>query len=52
MRAVLASVSAANLAAAVDLARLPLAIRGYEQIKLDAVARYESDLARLRALLR
>jgi indolepyruvate ferredoxin oxidoreductase len=52
MRAVLASVSAVNLAAAVELARLPLAIRGYEQIKLDAVARYESDLARLRALLR
>jgi indolepyruvate ferredoxin oxidoreductase len=48
VRAVLAGLSAANLGTAVELARLPLAIRGYEQIKLDAVARYEADLARLR----
>ena len=52
IRAVLASVSAVNLAAAVELARLPLAIRGYEQIKLDAVARYQAELVRLRPLLR
>ena len=29
-----------------------LAIRGYEQIKLSAVARYESERERLRPLLR
>ena len=52
VRAVLASLSAGNLAAAVNLAALPLGIRGYEQIKLDAVARYEADLARLRPLVR
>jgi indolepyruvate ferredoxin oxidoreductase len=39
-------------AAAVELARLPLAIRGYEHIKLAAVEHYESELARLRPLLR
>jgi indolepyruvate ferredoxin oxidoreductase len=47
MRAVFAALSAANQAGAVELARLPLAIRGYEQIKLAAVARYEEELARL-----
>jgi len=52
VREVLGFLTAANLAAAVNLARLPLGIRGYEQIKLDAVARYESDLARLRPLVR
>ena len=52
VRAVLAGLSAANHAAAVELARLPLAIRGYEQIKLAAVDRYEAELARLRPLLR
>ena len=52
VREVLGFLTAANLATAVDLARLPLGIRGYEQIKLDAVARYESDLARLRPLVR
>jgi indolepyruvate ferredoxin oxidoreductase len=52
VRAVLGSLTAENLAVAVDLARLPLGIRGYEQIKLDAVSRYESDLARLRPLVR
>jgi len=35
-------------AAAVELARLPLAIRGYERIKLAAVERYEAELERLR----
>ncbi|HEU5416596.1 MAG TPA: indolepyruvate ferredoxin oxidoreductase family protein [Streptosporangiaceae bacterium] len=39
----------AGHAAAVELARLPLGIRGYEEIKLAAVARYEADRARLRA---
>ncbi|HTS96215.1 MAG TPA: indolepyruvate ferredoxin oxidoreductase family protein [Streptosporangiaceae bacterium] len=50
IRAVLAGLPAAGHAAAVELARLPLAIRGYEQIKLAAVARYEAELARLRPL--
>jgi indolepyruvate ferredoxin oxidoreductase len=52
MRAVLAGLSPATHATAVELARLPLAIRGYEQIKLAAVARYESERERLRPLLR
>jgi indolepyruvate ferredoxin oxidoreductase len=51
MSAVLGRLSAANLGTAAELARLPLAIRGYEQIKLAAVARYEADLARLGAQL-
>jgi indolepyruvate ferredoxin oxidoreductase len=50
MRAVLAGLSSATHATAVELARLPLAIRGYEQIKLAAVARYESERERLRGL--
>jgi indolepyruvate ferredoxin oxidoreductase len=37
--------------AAVELAALPLAIRGYEEIKLAAVARYDADRERLRAQL-
>jgi indolepyruvate ferredoxin oxidoreductase len=52
VRAVLAGLSAANLPAAVELARLPLAIRGYERIKLAAVERYEAELERLRPLAR
>jgi indolepyruvate ferredoxin oxidoreductase len=48
MRAALAGLSSATHATAVELARLPLAIRGYEQIKLAAVARYESERERLR----
>jgi len=52
MRAVLGGLSAASLPAAVELARLPLAIRGYEQIKLAAVERYEAELERLRPLAR
>ncbi len=52
VRAVLAGLSAANHAAAVELARLPLAIRGYEHIKLAAVERYEAELERLRPLAR
>ena len=48
VRAVLAGLSADNRAAAVELARLPLAIRGYERIKLAAVERYEVELERLR----
>jgi indolepyruvate ferredoxin oxidoreductase len=52
VRAMLAGLSAANHAAAVELARLPLTIRGYEQIKLAAVERYEADLERLRPLAR
>jgi indolepyruvate ferredoxin oxidoreductase len=52
LRAVLAGLSPASHAAAVEMARLPLAIRGYEQIKLAAVERYEAELARLRPLVR
>jgi len=52
VRAALAVLSAGNLAAVAELAALPLGIRGYEQIKLDAVARYEADLARLREQVR
>jgi indolepyruvate ferredoxin oxidoreductase len=48
VRAALAALTPASHAAAVELARLPLAIRGYEQIKLDAVERYEAELERLR----
>jgi indolepyruvate ferredoxin oxidoreductase len=52
VRATLAALSPASHAAAVELARLPLAIRGYEQIKLAAVERYEAELDRLRPLSR
>jgi indolepyruvate ferredoxin oxidoreductase len=52
VRAVLAGLSAANRAAAVELARLPLAIRGYEHIKLAAVQRYAAEVERLRPLAR
>jgi indolepyruvate ferredoxin oxidoreductase len=52
VRAMLAGLSTANHPAAVELARLPLAIRGYEQIKLAAVERYEAELERLRPLTR
>jgi indolepyruvate ferredoxin oxidoreductase len=52
VRAMLAGLSAANHAAAVELARLPLAIRGYEQIKLAAVERYRAEVERLRPLVR
>jgi indolepyruvate ferredoxin oxidoreductase len=50
MRAVVAGLSSATHATAVEPARLPLAIRGYEQIKLAAVARYENERERLRGL--
>jgi indolepyruvate ferredoxin oxidoreductase len=52
LRAVLAALSPASYVAAVELARLPLAIRGYEQVKLAAVERYERELARLRPIAR
>jgi indolepyruvate ferredoxin oxidoreductase len=52
VRAMLAGLTAANHAAAVELARLPLSIRGYEHIKLAAVERYEAELKRLRPLTR
>jgi indolepyruvate ferredoxin oxidoreductase len=52
LRAVLAALSPASYAAAVELARLPLAIRGYEQVKLAAVEHYERELERLRLLAR
>ena len=52
MRATLAGLSADNHAAAVELARLPLAIRGFEHIKLAAVERYEAELERLRPAVR
>ena len=51
LRAVLPQLSAGNHATMTELARLPLAIRGYEKIKLAAVARYEADWQRLRAAL-
>jgi len=51
VRAALAVLSPASHAAAVELARLPLSIRGYEQIKMDAVERYEAELERLRPRL-
>ncbi|MFN0026348.1 MAG: indolepyruvate ferredoxin oxidoreductase family protein [Acidimicrobiales bacterium] len=40
-----------QLPTAVDLANLPDLVRGYEQIKLDNVEIYQSELARLRAAL-
>jgi indolepyruvate ferredoxin oxidoreductase len=52
LREVLAGLSPASHAAAVELARLPLDIRGYEEIKLAAVERYESELGRLRPAAR
>ncbi len=52
LRAAAAILSPANHAAAVELARLPLAIRGYEQVKLAAVERYAAELDRLRSLVR
>jgi len=51
MRSVAAGLSAASRPLAVELARLPLAIRGYEEIKLAAVERYERERERLRSLL-
>ncbi len=51
MRAALAGLSAASHAATVELARLPLAIRGYEEIKLAAVRRYAAERERLRSQL-
>jgi len=52
IRAVLAGLSAANHATAVQLASLPLDIRGYERIKLAAAERYASEADRLRQALR
>jgi indolepyruvate ferredoxin oxidoreductase len=51
VRAVLPGLTAARRADVTELARLPLAIRGYEHIKLAAVQRYEADRARLLARL-
>jgi indolepyruvate ferredoxin oxidoreductase len=51
MRAALAGLSQATLATTVELARLPLAIRGYEEIKLAAVQRHAAERERLRARL-
>jgi indolepyruvate ferredoxin oxidoreductase len=48
IRAVLAALSPATHDAAVELASLPLDIRGYESIKLAAVERYDAELAALR----
>jgi indolepyruvate ferredoxin oxidoreductase len=47
LRAVLPGLDEGRLAATVELARLPLGIRGYEHIKLAAIARYDADRARL-----
>jgi indolepyruvate ferredoxin oxidoreductase len=52
LRAVLAGLSAGTYPVAVELARLPLDIRGYEQIKLTAIDRYQTERERLRSLLR
>jgi indolepyruvate ferredoxin oxidoreductase len=55
LRAVLASLAgrpASDRDRAVELARLPLGIRGYEEIKLAAVQRYEAEREQLLALLR
>ncbi len=51
LREVIAGLSAGTHAAAVELARLPLQIRGYEHIKLAAVARYETERDGLRSRL-
>jgi indolepyruvate ferredoxin oxidoreductase len=51
IRAVATGLSTATHGAAVELARLPLAIRGYEGIKLAAVERYETDRERIRTVL-
>jgi len=45
----LAGLSAGNHALAVELASLPDEVRGYEQVKLDNVARYRERLTALRA---
>jgi indolepyruvate ferredoxin oxidoreductase len=52
MREVILGLSGPGQAAAVELARLPLQIRGYEHIKLAAVTRYEAERERLRSRLR
>jgi indolepyruvate ferredoxin oxidoreductase len=52
LRAVMAGLSAGTYPVAVELARLPLDIRGYEQIKLTAADRYQAERERLRSLLR
>ena len=44
-------VDAGNLETALDLASLPDAVRGYEDIKLANMEHYESELARLRSQL-
>ncbi len=44
-------VNEANAAKATELAALPDMVRGYEDIKLSNVERYESELARLRSTL-
>lgn len=48
LAAALLELDAATYAATVDLAQLPQMIRGYEQVKLDAVERYRTRLAQLR----
>ena len=52
LRAAAAGLSADRYDTVLELARLPLAIRGYEEIKLAAVGRYEADRERLLAGLR
>jgi indolepyruvate ferredoxin oxidoreductase len=47
LRAAAAGLSAGTYDTLVELARLPLAIRGYEEIKLAAVERYEAGRERL-----
>jgi indolepyruvate ferredoxin oxidoreductase len=51
IRGLLPALNAHNLVVAADYAALPLEIRGYESVKLDAVAHYEQERARLREQL-
>jgi indolepyruvate ferredoxin oxidoreductase len=52
LRGAVAGLSADRYDMVLELARLPLAIRGYEEIKLAAVERYKADRERLLARLR
>ena len=49
IEAELEDLSARTIDRAIEMARLPDLIRGYEQIKLDNVARFRAEVSRLRA---
>ena len=51
VEAELADLSADSIDRAIAIARLPDLIRGYEQIKLDNVARFREEVRRLRAVI-